>query len=179
MIKEKRKGDVMKRHDNPHDVGIAMNPKGEELREIGRRYWNRGPDDTEIPLGSVLSFIIDDESECERRLHMFVCHRMGVGGWEYAHAHLLMGMQQLWDQNRMAGEPGRIVAMVRMGAGDIGKRDGADPELLERYMDVSELPVIIYTRGDSLIPLSVGLHRFGPLQARSLWTPDHGLSLAS
>lgn len=136
MIKDIRFGDITDSHTNPGDIIIAMNTELSEVSALGRRFVKSIAILDELELGSVLTFNFDSE----RQLHMLICHRLELGGWVGSEKYVRYCLDYLWQQHR-----DRQYAIVQIGNGPIGKRDGANVSEIRTAMANSflELDLVI------------------------------------
>ena len=73
-----------------------------------------------------------------RTLHALVCHSLSCDGWADTPCHVEQCLKSL------PVPAGETIAMVRIGAGPVGRMMGADWEAIERAVEASERPVAIY-----------------------------------
>lgn len=157
--------------DHACDIMIAMNTKLQDVRGIGRRVITRYKKLQDLPLGAVLTFPWDGSG---RMLHMLICHELGVGGWKNADRHLRYGMDHIaYREEQSSSERGH--GIVQVGAGRVGKRDGADTTSINTAIALSLLPVtmFIYDQPKLFEEQAAVLH-MPPLKPSLLWTRERG-----
>lgn len=135
MIGEIRFDDITG-SNNPGHIIIGMNSALRDVRGIGRRFVGSANTTQPIDLGSVLSFKFD----ARRNLHMIICHHLGEGGWHEADKYVRFGLDHLWQNEA----PGQRFSVVQIGAGRIGRRDGANHQAIRTAIDESHLTADLY-----------------------------------
>lgn len=132
MIKNILLGDITDSDTHPGDIIIGMNTKLSESSAIGRPFVHSVSVLKQVKLGSVLTFRFDRV----RLLHMLICHRIGLGGWENADKYVRYCLDYLWQRH---GD--RTYSIVEIGNGPVGQRDGADVSTIRTAMANSFLEV--------------------------------------
>jgi hypothetical protein len=123
---------------NPADIIIGMNNTLKDVTGIGRPYLERIAAAHPIKLGSVISFKFD--SEDQRKIHMLICHKLGLGGWNEADRFVRFGLDYL-DHTELNNKK---FSIVNIGTGRVGKRDGARPADILTSITNSFLPLTLY-----------------------------------
>ena len=164
MIEDMIPGDITSR-DNPRDIIIGMNTKLDDVTGIGRPFVKNVFPATALELGSVLTFDFD----AKRKLHMIICHDLGLGGWHRTDQHIRFGMDYLNHIN----DTGRQHSIVRVGTGRVGKRDGADHAAILTAMTNSYLPVNLYI-WEPQEQIVVTRVQPEPMIAVAAWHPQQG-----
>jgi len=126
------------------DIIIAMNSTCDEASAIGRPFISPLKNGQRMTLGSVLTFEFDPEKD--RYLHMLICHTIGIGGWRDAENYIRFGLDYLWHK-----DPRREYAIVEIGTGDVGTRDGADEAKIRTSMDQSLLKLTLVKFSDRVM----------------------------
>lgn len=156
MIREIYYGDITDRMTNPGDIIIGMNTKLLEASALGWRFVHDVVALGEIQLGSVLTFNFDEK----RLLHMLVCHHLGPEGWKDADRYVRFCLDYLWQQHN-----DRKYGIVQIGAGPVGRRDGANVSLIRTAMADSFLEVDLILLPKSIeARTAVDLPRSSPLR---------------
>ncbi len=115
-----------------------MNRQLKDVRGIGLRVLEKYEPLRELSLGSVITFPWDESG---RELYLLICHELGPGGWERAEQHVRYGLDYLAYKK---GRSERGHAIVEIGKGRVGMRDGSDPSLINRAMADSFLPLTLF-----------------------------------
>jgi hypothetical protein len=163
MIREIIYGDITDPGINSGDIIIGMNTKLSEASAIGRPFVHSVSVMSEIEHGSVLTFNFDEE----RMLHMLICHQIGYGGWANADKYVRYCLDYLWQRH---GD--RCYAIVQIGNGPIGRRDGADVPAIRTAMANSFLEmdlVILPKRAEARTAVGVS-----PLIPCRVWDIGRG-----
>ncbi len=162
MIIEHEVGDITSPQYN-RDIIIAMNSTLDDVRGIGKPFVDgKFLQDGSVELGSVLTY----DYAPERRLHMIICHKLGVGGWIDAAEYVRFGMDHLWFHER-----GRRYSIVNIGEGRVGKRDGADVPSINAAIATSHLKVVQFSLGGEKNVVELALQKVVPL---FVWQPSSG-----
>jgi hypothetical protein len=152
---------------NKRNIIIGMNATLEEASYIGLPHVQQLQKSLMHPLalGSVLSFRFDRV----RKLHMLICHNIGIGGWASADKYVRFGLDYL---NHTEGETEKF-SVVQIGTGPIGIRDGADSVAIRTSMATSFLRVTLFVRDYSVPPIP---DEKAPLElvAYAAWSPKWG-----
>ncbi len=135
MIAEIIYGDIVDLKLNSNDIIIAMNTKLAEASALGRPFVYNVKTLDELELGSVLTFKFDET----RLLHMLICHQFRSGGWVDSEKYVRYCLDYLWQQHR-----DRQYAIVQIGNGYVGRRDGADAPVIRTAMADSFLNVNLF-----------------------------------
>lgn len=155
-------GDILS-PTNRRDIIIGMNTTLGEVNGIGRPFVRKYPD-AEFDRGSVLTFNLDES----RKLHMIICHKLGLDGWVEAEKYLRFGLDHLDQYN----DQDRKYSMVNVGTGMIGQRDGANPSAMLCAMANSHLSVMLYVLGG--LASERVMQKYPPLRALHAWSPVEG-----
>ena len=151
---------------NKRDIIIGMNTRLAEASAIGRRVLVGKSLARNLELGDVITFKFDEL----RNLHMIICHTIGGGGWRGAERHIRFGLDYLWQRNQAEN---RKFSIVKIGAGPIGRRDGADAIAIHTAMADSFLPLHLFVRG-SVTLASTNVANLPPLQPHRIWQHSDG-----
>ena len=146
------------------NIIIGMNTRLGEASALGRQVLSDKSLTRELDLGEVITF----DFGLNRRLHMVVCHYLGQGGWMNAEKYLRFGLDYLWQTTKPAQE----FAIVQIGMGVVGRRDGADDEALRTAMATSHLPLHLYIRGEA--KQAEAHASVVPLRPLRTWSPIRG-----
>ena len=163
MIRKIVVGDILDPR-NTSDIIIGMNTELDEVTGIGLPFVRNTIPEIALDLGSVITFKFD----AYRRLHMLICHRLGLGGWERAEDHIRYGLDYL---NHYRTDD-REFSIVQIGCGQVGTRDRAPCEQIFRAMATSSLPVDLYVYEGASMAAPQEREPLKPLQAFASSTQD-------
>lgn len=172
MIRDIILGDITA-SQNKADIIIGMNTALKDVTGIGLPFVKDVIPMRKIQLGSVVSF----EFDSNRKLHMIICHKLGVGGWVGAERYVRFGLDYLehvdyMDRHAGAPEP-PPKSIVQIGTGRVGTRDGADFMAIRKAMMDNHLVVDLFLFEKERVAADV--HAALPaLRPSRVWSPDYG-----
>lgn len=170
MILNILKGDITA-PGNKSDIVIGMNSLLQDVTGIGLPFVKDRIPPSALQLGSVLTYDFDGD----RRLHMIICHNLGVGGWADADKHVRFGLDYLEyvDRTDPYGEGRHSYSIVQIGKGRVGIRDGADHAAINRAMADSFLPLDLYVYDQDRATVEAG-QNWKPLRPLRTWNQVTG-----
>lgn len=152
---------------NHRDIIIAMNTSLAEPSKLSKSFVSdKYLTDGELELGTVLTYTFSGKGKNERLLHMVICHRIGVGGWQDTEKYLRFGLDYLWFTAR-----NRKYSIVTIGEGRVGLRDGANIAAISRAIADSNLQMVQFQQGDAETVLALAIQKARPVMA---WVPQFG-----
>ena len=170
MIRNVIVGDIAG-EKNESDIIIGMNTTFSEIYGISKPFIDKVTLTHPVTLGSVVSFNFTPK----RNLHLLVCHNAGEKGWARAPEYVRFGLDYL---HHTEGED-RTFSIVRIGAGRIGSRDGANHAEILTAMANSHLPVDLYVRDPATQEQETDGVNVRYLHAYRHWNPQFGEQLVA
>lgn len=163
MIRNIIPGDITS-PENRCDIIIGMNSQLQDVTGIGRRFVQDAVPQKALGLGSVITYDFD----ATRKLHMIICHDLGIGGWRKADKYVRFGLDYLDHLNAACREH----SIVQIGTGRIGKKDGADHTAILTAITGSHLLVDLYVYD----PPKARVANADVIELRpvSAWSPHYG-----
>jgi hypothetical protein len=161
MIKDIKVGNILDR-SNRADIIVGMNTTFADVFGIAKPFVDDIRKTRTVRLGSVISFNYDKT----RNLHLLICHHIGKRGWTNADQYVRYGMDYLW---KAGGD--RKYSAVRIGAGRVGKRDGADQAAIHTAMGTSFLPVDLFILDE---PAQIPAEATAKIIPFRMWDMVHG-----
>ncbi|MBU2103619.1 hypothetical protein KKD81_00130 [Patescibacteria group bacterium] len=156
--------------ENKSDIIIGMNSELSDVTGIGLPFVKDAIPTRAIQLGSVITFDFD----ATRRLHMIICHKLGLGGWASAEQNVRFGLDYLNHVNQMEdSDKRRKFSIVNIGTGRVGVRDAADPVGIKRAIADSHLIVDLFVFTPPVMLADVRAAR-APLRPVRTWSPNFG-----
>jgi len=121
-------------------IAFAVNSRGDNeagfAGQIIKKYWPDIAYTGTVPFGKAFSHAVDGKV-----IHAMVCFALGRGGWRNTPEFVTKCLDSL---EVPADEE---IAMVLMGGGPIGQRDGADVDAILAGVERSKMKVVVYPCG--------------------------------
>ncbi len=137
MIVERVCGDIFA-SAHKH-IAFAVNTRGDNnsgfAGVVSGRYWPEIEHTGRVRLGATASHVAG-----KRTYHALVCHRLGQGGWKETPKVVTECLDALDVPE------GETIAVVLMGSGPIGLRDGADVAAIIAGLEASKKKLVVFTR---------------------------------